>query len=434
MTEGGGAPSARPTGILLAYGLAARILAPLAYLRIRRKLHTHGTPPERIRERLGCATLPRPAGKLLWFHAASVGESLSVLRLIEHLGQKDAALHFLLTSGTATSAQMVASRLPVRCFHQFAPLDSPSNVTRFLDHWHPDAAVFVESEMWPNMLRIAARRGMPLALLNARISDRSARGWARLGGTARHLLRLFSMIHCQDARTARHLSDLGAVAARHGANLKAMAGPLPTDGAVLEDLRAHVGARPVWIAASTHPGEEEVMLSAHRTLLDNHPDALMILVPRHPDRAGAIAAQISAARATFSRRSIGAPPARTDQVYLADTLGELGLWYALAPVACIAGSFVPVGGHNPYEAAHAGSAVLHGPLYANFADAYAQMDAAGAARQVADANDLGAVLTGLFSAPSKLRDMQEAARRFAAAQDNQLATLADTVCAALKLN
>lgn len=418
---------------LRAYALAARALAPMAYLRVRRKLGAHGTDPARFAERLGRATLPRPNGPLLWLHAASVGESLSVLRLIAQLGQTHPGLSFLLTSGTATSAQMLATRLPPRCQHQFAPLDSPVYVRRFLSHWRPDAGVFVESEMWPNMLRLAAERGIPLALLNARISDRTARSWARLGGTARHLLGLFSMIHCQDARTARHLTELGAGNAQHGANLKAMAGPLSIDSAVLEDLRTHIGQRPIWTAASTHPGEEEVMLAAHRTLLRTQPGALLILVPRHPDRAAQIAQMVGSEGFTHIRRSTGALPDAETQIYLADTLGELGLWYALAPVACIAGSFTPVGGHNPFEAAHAGTAVLHGPLYANFADSYAQMHGAGAARQLADADELADELARLFATPEDLRAMQNAARHFAAAQDDRLDALATTLCAALKL-
>jgi 3-deoxy-D-manno-octulosonic-acid transferase len=430
---GAGGPPARPTLLLRTYAVASRILMPFAYRRVRRKLAAHGTDPARIRERLGHATQARPEGPLLWLHAASVGESLSVLRLIAQLGQTYPAQNFLLTSGTATSAQMLATRLPPRCQHQFAPLDSPACVTRFLDHWHPDAGVFVESEMWPNMLRIAARRGIPLALLNARISDRSARSWARMGGTARYLLGLFTMIHCQDARTAGHLATLGAPGARHGANLKAMAGPLPCDAAALEELRAHIGKRPIWIAASTHPGEEEMALAAHKTLLNAHPEALMLLVPRHPDRADMIAQMIETSSLTYTRRGAGALPGARHQVYLADTLGELGLWYALAPVAFVAGSFTPVGGHNPFEAAHAGAAVLHGPLHVNFAAAYAQMYAAGAALQVADASDLGAALTHLFSAPADLRAMQDAARQFATTQDDQLAALATTLCAALKL-
>ena len=433
MTLERGLPPARATLLVWVYALAARALAPLAYRRVRRKLAAHGTDPSRFRERLGHATLPRSEGPLMWLHAASVGESLSVLRLIAQLGEMHPSLNFLLTSGTATSAQMLATRLPPRCQHQFAPLDGPAYVKRFLNHWRPDAAVFVESEMWPCMLRGAARRGIPLALLNARISERSARGWARMGGTARYLLSLFTMIHCQDARTAEHLTALGAPNALHGANLKAMAAPLPCDAAALEFLRDQIGDRPVWTAASTHPGEEEVVLSAHLAVLRTHPEALMILVPRHPDRADAVAQMIETAGLTYGRRSAGALPGAQDQVYLADTLGELGLWYALAPVACIAGSFTPVGGHNPFEAAHAGAAVLHGPLYVNFAQAYAQMDAKGAARQVADTSELAAAVSHLFSAPDDLRAMQDAALNFAHAQDDQLAALATTLCAALKL-
>ncbi|PVA12097.1 3-deoxy-D-manno-octulosonic acid transferase [Pelagivirga sediminicola] len=419
--------------MLKVYALASRAALPLAYRRVARKLAAHGTDPARIVERLGHPTQERADGPLLWLHAASVGESLSVLRLIAQLGQMHPGLNFLLTSGTATSAQMLATRLPPRCVHQFAPLDSPACVGRFLDHWRPDGGVFIESEMWPNMLRLAAARGVPLALLNARISDRSARGWARLGGTARHLLGLFAMIHTQDARTAAHLADLGAPDARQGANLKAMSGPLPCDAPALADLRADVADRPVWTAASTHPGEEEIALSAHKAVLAELPRALMILVPRHPDRAGAIAQMIGHAGLTYTRRSAGAGPEAGAQVYLADTLGELGLWYALAPVACVAGSFTPVGGHNPFEAAHAGAAVLHGPLYANFAESYAQMDAAGAARQVADAQDLGRAVRHLLATPADLGAMQDAARQFAAAQDDALEDLAATLCAALKL-
>ncbi|WP_203228050.1 3-deoxy-D-manno-octulosonic acid transferase [Roseovarius dicentrarchi] len=426
----------RPGGstlLLRAYGAAARVAAPLAYRGVRRKLAAHGTDPARIRERLGRATVPRPDGPLMWLHAASVGESLSVLRLIAHMGACDPRLNFLLTSGTATSAQMLATRLPPRCIHQFAPLDSPAYLRRFFTHWHPDAAVFVESELWPNTLRMAARRGIPLALLNARISDRSARGWGRMPRTARALLGLFAMIHCQDARTAAHLADLGASNARHGANLKAMAGPLAFDAVQLVELQNRIGARPVWTMSSTHPGEEEVALNAHAALLRTHPDALLILAPRHPDRAEEIAKMIKTAGFTQSRRSAGTLPGAQDQVYLADTLGELGLWYALAPVACIAGSFVPVGGHNPYEAAHAGTAVLHGPLYVNFAQAYAQMDAAGAARQVADADQLADTLRTLLGAGDDLKAMRQAALGFANAQDDQLAELSTTLCAALKL-
>ncbi len=420
------------TSLVRAYALATRALIPLAYRRSARKLAAEGMDAARIAERTGHATLARPKGALVWFHAASVGEGLSVLRLIAQLGEDHPALEFLITTGTATSARIIAGRMPPRCRHQFAPLDSPAAVARFLNHWRPDAGIFVESELWPNMLRGAAARGIPLALLNARISDHSARGWARIGATARYLLAHFEMVHCQDARTADHLRALGCAHAAMGANLKAMAGPVPYDADTLEGLCTQLAGRPVWVMASTHPGEDEIAIAAHRAVLDRHPSALLILVPRHPERAEGIKGQVAQAGLGHARRStgqgIGAAP-----IYLADTLGEMGLWYRLAPLVCVGGTFVPVGGHNPFEVAHGGAAVLHGPLYANFAAGYAQMDAAGAARQVADAGALGAAVTDLLAAPDDLAVMQAHAATFAAAQDGSLADLGSALCAALGL-
>ena len=423
---------ARPTPLLRAYALAARALMPLAYRRSAAKLAAHDVAPARIAERLGRATEARPDGRLLWFHAASVGESLSVLRLIEHLGTILPDTAFLITTGTATSAQIIAGRMPPRCRHQFAPLDSPAAVARFLDHWHPDAGVMVESELWPNLLRAAGSRAIPLALLNARISDRSARGWSRVSNTARVLLSHFGMVHCQDARTAAHLHALGHASAAQGANLKAMAGPLPHDPADLAALQGTLGERPVWAMASTHPGEEDIALAAHRALLEAHPDALLILVPRHPERAERIEDDITRAGLDHARRGTGGSIG-AEAVYLADTLGEMGLWVRLAPIVCLGGSFVPVGGHNPFEVAHGGAAVLHGPLYANFAEAYAQMDAAGAAREVVDAAALGQAVTHLLGREGDLAQMRHNAARFAAAQEDRLTGLASELCEALGL-
>ncbi len=415
------------------YGAAADLIAPLAYRRVARKLAAQGTDPGRLRERRGLPTAARPAGELVWFHAASVGESLSVLRLIARLGRDRPERAFLLTSGTATSARILARRLPARTVHQFAPLDTRPAIRRFLAHWRPDAAVFVESELWPQMLRMTRAAGVPLALVNARISDTSARNWKRLPATARHLMGYFRLIHCQDARTAAHLHDLGLDGAAQGVNLKALAGPLPVDCDARDRLRTRLGQRPVWVAASTHPGEEGIMLAAHRALLEDHPDALLILVPRHPERAGDIAGDIARAGLTQARRSTGAPPETATQVYLADTLGETGLWYDLAPLTCLCGSFSDVGGHNPYEPAHAGCAILHGPRYANFAQTYAEMDAAGAARQVTGAEDLAQALRHLFDTPDDRAALAEGARAFASAQEDALDEMTATLSKALGL-
>lgn len=415
------------------YGVAANLIAPLAYRRVRAKLEAQGTPAGRIKERMGHATVARPEGRITWFHAASVGESLSVLRLIEEMGQQQPDLSFLLTSGTATSAQIVAKRLPPRTHHQFAPLDSRPAVRRFLDYWRPEAGVFVESELWPNMLRGAKARGIPLALVNARISDRSARNWKRFSSTAHHLLDHFTLVHCQDARTARHLQDIGIPHATSGVNLKSLSGALPFDAAELSRLRDVIGTRPLWLAASTHPGEDEVMIEAHNTLLKQLPEALLILVPRHPERANQIEVQLAEAGLTSARRSTGMVLAPGTECYLADTLGEMGLWYAVAPITCLCGSFTPVGGHNPYEPAHAGSAILHGPLYANFSETYAELATHNAATEVTDARALAEELITLLTKPDTLATHRAASRRFAAGQADALHDMAQTLSKALSL-
>jgi 3-deoxy-D-manno-octulosonic-acid transferase len=415
------------------YRVAANLIAPLAYRRVARKLSAQGTPTNRLRERNGRATAARPAGRLLWVHAASVGESLSILRLIERIGRQQPDLSVLLTSGTATSARILAERLPPRTVHQFAPLDSAGAVRRFLDHWRPDAAVFVESELWPQMLTSARGRGLPLALVNARLSDRSAARWRRFPDTARFLMGHFSLVHCQDARTAGHLKALGLARAEVGPNLKSLSGPLPHDAAALSHLRARLGDRPLWLASSTHPGEDEIVLAAHRAVLADRPDALLILVPRHPERADDIAALVAGAGLTCARRSAGEDVTAATQVYLADTLGETGLWYMLAPLTCLCGSFVPVGGHNPFEPAHAGSAILHGPLHANIAEAYAALDAAGGGWQVADAAGLTGAVRALIADPAALAAMRASARAFAERQEAGLDAIADSVASALSL-
>ncbi len=415
------------------YSVAANLIAPLAYRRVAAKLSAHGTDPARFRERMGKATAARPDGPLIWFHAASVGESLSVLRLIAHMGRINPAWHFLLTSGTATSAQVVGGRLPPRCRHQFAPLDARRAMRRFLAHWRPDAAIFVESELWPQMLRLTSGAGIPMALLNARISERSARNWKRFPKTARYLMGHFALIHTQDARTTTHLHDLGLRQAYTGQNLKAAAGPLPYEPETLAHLRAAIGPRPLWLASSTHPGEDELMLAAHQTLLKTQPEALLILVPRHPERAGQIAAMIADAGLRTARRTQDQEISAQTQVYLADTLGETGLWYALCPVTCLCGSFTPVGGHNPYEPAHAGSAVLHGPLYANFAQTYADFDANGGAREMADAPALGQALTRLLSDDRACEEMRGKSRAFAAQQADMLDEITASLTRALGL-
>lgn len=291
-------PGLTPTPLYHLYRAASAVLVPFVWRTVRKKLSRADVPLERQHERLGHASQPRPAGQLVWFHAASVGESLSVLRLITRMGERMPNLEFLITSGTPTSADLIARRMPPRCRHQFAPLDGPGPVARFYRHWRPDAAVFVESELWPRMIVEGARAGVPLALLNARLSEKSVRGWQRFPDTARFLLDRFRLFLTQNQQTADNLIAMGADPARvtPGTNLKAMAGPLPVDTALLAEMRAAIGARPVWVASSTHPGEEEVVLEAHRQLLADHSDRLLLLIPRHPERGAEVSALVTADR------------------------------------------------------------------------------------------------------------------------------------------
>ena len=423
----------RPTLLLRFYSLVANLVAPLALSRVTTKLKVQGVDQKRFPERQGQATQDRPEGPVVWFHAASVGESLSVLRLIEHMGTLFPNHSFLLTSGTATSAQIVAKRLPTRTIHQFAPLDSRRYLRRFLDHWRPAAAIFVESELWPQMLRETARADVPLALVNARISEGSARNWKRAKRTSRALLSHFAMIHCQDQRTADHFTDLGMTQARAGQNLKSFSGALPYDASELARMQSVLQGRPVWLASSTHPGEDQIMLEAHHALLAKMPALMLILVPRHPERAEEIEVMIAEAGLHGARRATGERIDGATQVYLADTLAETGLWYALCPLTCLCGSFTPVGGHNPYEPAYAGSAVLHGPLYANFAQTYADMDASGGAAKVAGSSELSAKLGDLLSAPKRLHQMGGKARQFADTQEDALDQIAQDLSKALSL-
>ena len=423
----------RPPALIRLYAGAANLMAPLAYRRIAAKLKAQGINPARLPERMGRARLPRPNGPLIWFHAASVGESLSVLRLITHMGAANPNWWFLLTTGTASSAEVLAKRLPPRCVHQFAPLDARAAMGRFLGHWQPTAAIFVESELWPQMLIQTHARGIPLALINARLSDKSARRWRRFPKSARYLLGQFALIQTQDARTTAHLHDLGLSHAQTGQNLKSISSPLPYNEADLTHLRASLEDRPLWLALSTHPGEDEIMLKAHQSLLKAHPGLLLILVPRHPARVGDIETLITDHSLQYQKRSTGEQITRESQVYLADTIGETGLWLALCPITCICGSFTPTGGHNPYEPAHAGSAILHGSHTANFAQAYADLEANNAALPVNNAATLAKTLTKLLSTPAELDQIRQNARAFAARQDDTLADLSTTLSKALSL-
>lgn len=422
-------------GVLRLYRLATGLLRPLALRQVSRKLAAGGVSPARIAERNGQASLPRPEGDLIWFHAASVGESLSVLTLITRMAARLPQAQFLITSGTATSAALIERRMPPRCRHQFAPLDAAGPVTRFLEHWRPRAAVFVESELWPLMLTETHARGVRLALLNARLSRKSVQGWQKWPRAARQIMEVFSVLLAQNAETRDNLVSIGADPARVrvGGNLKGASDPLPVDHAALAALQAALGGRPLWVASSTHPGEEEVVLAAHQMLLRDHPDLCLLLIPRHPERGNDVAALIAAAGLTAAQRSKGGLPGPETQVWLADTLGETGTWYAACPIVFLGGSLLPIGGHNPFEPAQAGAAILTGPHVRNFAETFTPLIATGGAVETADAAALSRAVAQWLSDPQALHDARQAAQGFAEARQAALGEILETLCSELAL-
>jgi 3-deoxy-D-manno-octulosonic-acid transferase len=402
-------------------------LGPAIRLYLQRRLTRGKEDPERFGERLGQAGKPRPPGPLVWLHAASVGEATSALALIERLRRERPSLEVLVTTGTVTSAAMLAGRLPgERARHQYVPVDRPSYVRCFLDHWRPDLAIWIESELWPNLLGETRRRGVPTVLLNARLSARSFERWRRLPGAIAPILAGFALCLAQDDHQAERLRRLGAAGARSVGDLKAAAAPLPADEAELRRFRETLAGRPFWLAASTHPGEEEAAAASHRRLRTVHPGLLTIVVPRHPARGEAIAAALP--DLAVVRRAVSALPDADTDLYIADTLGELGLFYRLAEIVFVGASLTPKGGHNPLEPALLDCAILHGPDMSNcraVADALAE---ANAAMTVGNSDDLARTIDLLLRNPAERARRAAAARKVAERQagvlDRVLAELA----------
>jgi 3-deoxy-D-manno-octulosonic-acid transferase len=401
---------AAPLG-LAAYRLATTALAPAIPLFLRQRALRGKEDTARIGERLGHASVSRPEGNLVWIHGASVGESVAALPLVDAFLKSGS--HVLVTSGTVTSAQLMSVRLPSGAIHQYAPVDTPAAAKRFLAHWRPNAALFVESELWPNLLYRAGGQGVKLALVNGRMSERSFRGWKRAPRVARALLSQFDICLAQDTETANRLRFLGAPLVEVTGSLKADAPPLPADQTRLAALTAAIGNRPVLLASSTHPGEDETILPAQDKLRDTHPDLLTIIAPRHPER-GADIAMLCGARPAL-RRSEGHLPTPGTQIYIADTIGELGLLYRLSPFTFVGGSLIPHGGQNPLEPARLKCAVLAGPHTHNFTQAYDAILSAQGAGRVTSAPEIAAMAKRLIENPNDAKTMGEAAARAAAA-------------------
>ncbi len=419
------APARRPGLGLLAYRLATRALGPAVPYLLSRRLNRGKEESGRLDERRGTASIARPEGRLIWIHAASVGESLSVLPLIDGLLALRTDLHVLITTGTVTSARLMAERLPPRALHQYAPLDHPDYCARFLEHWRPDLGVWVESEFWPNLIATTHESGIPLALINARITERSFQGWQRFPATIRDLLARFSVVIAQDQASAARLRALGAAEVATPGNIKHDAAPLTADEAELAALRAAIGTRPVWLATNTHDGEETAAAEVHERLANAHRGLLTLIVPRHPARGDAIAAGLRKRGLRVAQRAAGDAIEPESDIYLADTLGELGLFYRLADIVFIGGTLVPTGGHNPFEPARLRSALIAGPSDFNFVEPFAQFAAGDALIRIADAPQLAQAVAALLDDTiTRERRAMDAERIVSASSDATRATLA----------
>jgi 3-deoxy-D-manno-octulosonic-acid transferase len=410
---------------LHAYRLGTYALAPLAGALLAWRLSRGKEDRARLGERRGWPGAARPEGPLVWLHGASVGEAISLLPLIERLTQT--GRRALITTGTITSAALLASRLPAGAQHQFVPLDAPHFMRRFIAHWRPDALLMAESELWPNLIVEASAAQVPVILVNARMSARSFARWRKLPDFIGALLARVDLCLAQSQSDGDRLAQLGAAHVALAGNLKYDAPPPPADRRELAALAGLTSGRQIWIAASTHEGEEFIAGHAHAILAQTFPDVLTLIAPRHPQRGAAIAAQLETLGLSCALRSRGQLPSARTSVFICDTIGELGLFYRLAGVVFVGKSFLGKGGQNPIEPAKLASAILHGPQVANFADVYALLDAAQGAALVYDARELAQVLGALFADGARLRAMARAAAKAVESQTGAIERILDAL-------
>jgi 3-deoxy-D-manno-octulosonic-acid transferase len=408
-------------------------LQPMTEPFLNRRLRRGKEDPARREERFGKAGKKRPEGPLVWTHAASVGETNAVLPLLQRLQARGLAV--LLTTGTVTSAAIAERRLAAGAVHQYVPLDIPQYVERFLDHWRPDLALFVESELWPAAMTALAGRDVPLVLVNGRLSARSFSRWRWADPFARALMSRIDLCLAQAADDGHRFDALGAASVAICGNLKFDADAPSADETALQGLRDAIAGRPVFVAASTHPGEEEMLTGALKEIgptvsssdYSGGGGLLTIIVPRHPERGPAIAEAARAQDFTVALRSAGAPIGGKTQIYIADTIGEVGLWYRLATITFLGGSLIRHGGQNPIEPAKLAVPILHGPNIGNFADVYGALKDARAAVEVADQAALEAALMRLLADDAErkrlAREAHACVERFTGALDRTLAAL-----------
>lgn len=411
--------------IIAAYSASGELLRPLLWPWLTwRRLHGKELA-HRLDERRGRTAARRPDGPLIWLHAASIGESFSATPVIETLCARGASL--VMTTGTVSSATALSARLPVRAIHQFAPLDVGTWVTRFLDHWRPQLALRIESELWPNTIFELARRRIPQLVINARLSDRAVRGWRRTPDFASAIFGRLTEVAAQSQHDAEAFRNLGAPKVTVTGNIKFAAPILQPGPAALAILTRTIGDRPRWLAASIHPGEDDIVAAAHTYAAANTPGLISIVVPRHPDRATAMAATFAARGLKVARRSLNETPDKSTDIYIADTMGELGTFYRLCPIVFIGKSFTVGGGQNPIEPAQLGCALLWGPDMSNFRDVAADFARAGAAVEVGNARMLGDHIARLMRDLASAAALTAAATRLIAANTSALERTLETI-------
>jgi len=409
----------KPGLSLKAYRALTSLAVPFAPLILAWRTRRGKEEPDRRSERYGRASAPRPKGFLAWFHASSVGEANAALPVIETIAAERPEVRMLLTTATVTSAQLARSRLPKNVLHQYVPLDNKSYVQRFLHHWRPDLAVLVESEIWPNLVLETKGEGIPLLLINGRMSSSSFKRWRRRPGLSRPLFSAFDLVLAQNDSLAERFAQLGVARTLDVGNLKADAPPPPADLPGKRRLAAAISGRIVWLAASTHSGEEELVAEAHKKMKQDQPTLLTIIVPRHPERGKPIAEALGA-NLRVALRSEGQLPEASTDIYVADTIGELGLFYALSPIAFVGGSLIERGGQNPVEPIKLGAAVLTGPNWQNFRDSYTELLKASGCKEVGNAASLADAALGLLKDEGVRKEMTRRAEAAIAAMSGAL--------------
>ena len=418
----------KDTALIKAYRGASRALGPVLPLLLKRRAAQGKEDATRKGEREGIAALPRPDGPLIWMHGASVGECTMLLPLIAQIKRERPDIFILITSATVTAANLLAERLPAHCVHQYVPLDHPKYAQRFIEHWQPDVAIWAESEIWPNLIKAAKDSGARLALLNARMSAKTLDGWTKRKKSAAVIFSQFDLILAADEITGNSLSWLLDDDIDISGNLKDAAPPLPVDAAELKAFKKAAARRTIWCAASTHAGEDEIMLAAHKVLLETNKRALLILAPRHPERGDDITALINAMGLSYAARSKGEMPSREMQVYLMDSIGDMGLAYRLSKLTFVCGSTIAgLSGHNPLEPARLGSAVMTGAHIASFAESYMSMFKYGAAKRVMSPEAIAAEVTVILSDKDALSHLQAQGKHFATGRDDVLAYVWDAL-------